>query len=438
MSNINIRMNTFNKFKQHFIGLVLVSVFVVSCTDTSSNSLFDKNYQSSRPDPIITSVSPSNEYIAGVGQIVITGENFSANPAENFVYFGPNRGTVLSSTNTEIVVRPPNTPSDNLELKVSVLFAEKFSEPREYALKPAISSVPGLENADSPSAVSVGPNGNIYVYNAASNINEGIIQITPDGDRSVYVPPRAWRYNVAKIGPDGRMFMARGGTFAIIYVAPAGGGVDGFFIRNNPATREDIGRVEDFDFDNNDNLWAGGLNAGTNLAGIYRVDVLATTVNEAVVSSVKFDFDADVRAVRYFNNSLYVGAIKDGVKGVWRFPVLANDDLDTPELYFTLPSRYVTGYITAITFTATGEMFVGTNSTTNAPILIVQPGGAESADFYPGVISPTIQSLFWESGTRNLLMTRAGVVNSEGQNVTTPALFRIATFYDGAPNFGIE
>lgn len=431
-------MNTFNRYTQHFIGLIFISVLFISCTDTSSNSLFDENYQSSRPNPIVSSISPSNEYIAGVGQIVISGENFSTNPSENFVYFGQSRGVILSSTSTEIVVRPPNTPSDNLEIKVSVLFAEKFSEPRAYALKPAISRVEGLENADSPSAVSVGLNGNIYVYNAASGINEGIIQITPEGVRSVYVPPRAWRYSIAKIGPDGRMFMVRGGTFAIIYVAPAGGGVDGFFIRNNPASREDIGRVEDFDFDNNGNLWAGGLNAGTNLAGIYRVNALATTVNDAVASSVKFDFDADVRAVRYFNGSLYVGALKDGIKGVWRFPVLANSDLDIPELYFTLPSTYVTSNITAITFAASGEMFVGTNSTSNSPILIVQPGGTDFVDFYPGVITPTVQSLFWESGTNNLLMTRAGVVNAQGQNVTTPALFRIATFYDGAPNFGIK
>jgi hypothetical protein len=392
------------------LGIVLIAMLSTSCKDVESNSIWPGEFDT-RPAPVISAVSPEGEYLAGVGTIEITGQNFSANAAENRVYFNNVRATVLEASASRIVVRTPNLVNDEVRIRVDVAGSDQFSNTMMYKLLATIRVPAGLRDSDSPYAVTTNAEGDIFLSNLASGVIEGIV-VVADGEKTTFVPPRAWRYQNIKIGPDGRIYMVRGGTtLGNVYVAPAAGGPEGFFVRFG-------GGLGDLDFDQNNFMWTGGANQGTANNKLYRVDLNGNIA--------EFVFNANIRAIRSFGGNLYVGGTQGTTKGIWRFPVDGNNDLGTPELVFELPGEYAAQNVRAITFDAGGNMLVGI--TGSDPVLEVSASGGWEV-LYPGVLQGDALGFSWLPGTTKML-----VILETGEGETT--LYEVEMLREGAPYYG--
>lgn len=108
-----------------------VSVFEYNGTQGSATENYHTNQYatadfitSSVSAPTITSFSPSSGTLGTL--VTINGTNFSANAADNIVYFGASQATVSSATPTQLVVIVPNG-ANYLPISVSVNSLTAFS-----------------------------------------------------------------------------------------------------------------------------------------------------------------------------------------------------------------------------------------------------------------------------------------------------------------------
>lgn len=110
-----------SKFIIYFLNVCLILLINTQLTFGQSN-------------PSITSFSPLSAEVGS--NIVITGSNFSSTPANNIVYFGGVKGTIVSSSSTQIVVTVPKHSSHapiqvNVQGKIansSLLFSVKNTD----------------------------------------------------------------------------------------------------------------------------------------------------------------------------------------------------------------------------------------------------------------------------------------------------------------------
>jgi hypothetical protein len=398
-------------------AIALLGAVLIGCDLGDGESLYDPDYQSA-PAPVISSVDPPELALAGVGQIVITGQNFSSNPDENLVYFNERRAILLESSATQLIVRPPNFASDDIVIKVAVLKAVEFSNEWPYVLELAVEpGWGGLSDQQAPYGIASDADGNIYTSVLGDGEFGGIKQITPDQERSDYAPRQAWVYPTLLRGPDGNLYAARGpATFAAIYTAPPGGVTPSPWLLGGG-----LGRIRSFDFDQHGNIWGGG----NNNPGLYRV----TPDKEVEV----FEFDhSDVRSVRVFDGAVYVAAITDGKHNIWRFPFTEPGEVGEPELYFAFSDSYGlegAGAL-AITFSAAGELFIGTNGADG--LIIVYPDKSWEP-FYPGTLSNTIDALVWGPG-QDLFASWEDPASTSSDVIRK--IVRINTQRQGAPNYG--
>ena len=167
--------------------------------------------------------------------------------------------------------------------------------------------------------------------------------------------------------------------------------------------------LKDFDFDQSTNLWAVGSN---NFIFKIKQDLSVT----------QYPFVAQLKAVRVFQNHLYVAGLKSDVEGIWKIPIDVNGDLGTEELYFSMTDNYPNVKTNAMTFSQDGDLFLGTNKVPD-PVINVKAGGALSESLYPGVIEARdILSMYWPDGN-NLFITRAAY--TDGTTTYNQSVFRI-------------
>lgn len=388
---------------------------LLGCEEDSPGSLFDPD-DDGRPQPVISEVIPKEGSLAAIGIVRIIGQNFSSIPHENMVYFGTKDGKILEASESELTVQAPNEVGDSLELRVSVTGAIYFSNTVEYSLEPAVEAHPDIDENLTPWASTTDAEGNLYVSVSRGTESRGILKITPDGEVSEYVPPRHLRYNGMKMGPDGYLYLCR--DIRLIARVPPGGGQEENWL---PFTIGD--RIIDMDFDELGYLWAVGNNDV-----IFRVDPTEGDY-------VEYPFDANSRSVRYYDGSLYISAIteENGVNrsDIWRIPLDGNGDPEDAEIYFNFSRVYdyseATAY--AITFSSTGELFIGTDG---HPGLILVNSDGDWEKFYEEVMTPPGLYFSWGEGPY-LYYTRGEVTDQYEQR-----LKRVITLRESATYYGIQ
>src|SRR5690554_3193697 len=118
-----------NKISLHKITtIVLAGLLVVTAScDKHASSLFDPDYESSQPTPVISEILPAGGYLAGVDSLIIKGENFVSGLDSMTINFGGVPGTIKSSTTTQMVVRPGFKVGNNIDVLISVRGSESFS-----------------------------------------------------------------------------------------------------------------------------------------------------------------------------------------------------------------------------------------------------------------------------------------------------------------------
>jgi len=388
--------------------LLLVATILVlsSCDNPKSGSLFDPNAGSPRPQPIISSISPTSG-LAGVTNITITGANFSTVKEENVVYFDTKEALVLTASATQLTVRPPAVIKDSIVIRVQVYKADLFSNTKLCKLDPAVSTFGNLGLGEEPYGIACDASGNLFASFTVNSAGIGIKKYIPEGVRSDFAPSGGVTiWSALKMGPGGVLYAARIQR-AIFTIAQ---GASSAIWAQIPGSS-----LYDFDFDKDGTLWAVGNNAS-----IYRFTQAKATKS--------FPFLANLRTARVYKGYLYVGGSVDPVEGVWRFPIVSADSLGPAEKYFDLTARPGYGIgkgVYAITFNTDGDMYLGTDGPD--AILLVHPNGT-AEPFYPGLFQPQTLLFAWGTGsTLYAVRSGAGVLST---------LLKINTQKTSAPYYG--
>lgn len=419
---------------------LIICIGVLFGCDEESNTIFDPDKEMD-PDPVIQQVVPEEEAYAGIGSVTlegiepvtIYGENFGADKDRVYVYFGESTAEILELHNDRIVVIPPDDPGEDRRIRVSIIGSEKYADV-DYGLISIFTIFPGLEEADDPFGITTDSEGILYAANEVSDAYDGVDRFFRDGDREKVIEPENWTYKRLVYGPDEAIYLARGGTIPIIYRFVPGSGEETPEILLGPAPAQGGSRVavEDFDFDQNGYIWAGGRNHDSPQAVIMRVDVQ----NDGVEVE-EFSFDADIHAIRVYQDHLYVGAQdypeEDGdepnISGVWRFAIDGDNQLGEPELFAELDDPE--DIVHDIAFTRPGNMVLATS--TAESVLIHRNQNLEP--LYPGVIPPGATNFAVSSKNPEQLVIGIRETEVEGRSSETKIiLLEMAT--DMVPSYG--
>ncbi|MEO0559234.1 MAG: IPT/TIG domain-containing protein [Bacteroidota bacterium] len=382
---------------------------VAGCDTSDGPTLFDPDRQTA-PDPTVTSVSPAGSALAGIDEVTITGTNFSATASDNLVFFDDAAAEILSASPTELRVKVPNTPAENLAMRVSVRSAANYSTPLAYTLVPAVVEFGELANSETPFGITTDPTGNLYL-SINSDGTRSITRIAADGTRSPFFST-TFEFPGLSFGPDGALYGVRG-VFAAFRLPEAG-------------TQETFGVISDgrpllttIDTDANGNLYVGGNNAtGTN--SIYRI--------ASDKSVTAYALPGNVRALTVFDGAVYAAVTLDGVSQVFRLAADASGDLGAPTSYVNM-TALAGAEATALAFAASGDLYVGTDALMD-PVYLVRPDGSGEV-LYPGVLTGPTSHLAYGPGSF-LYMRTADVLNAENAVIQPAGLFRIETRQDGA------
>jgi hypothetical protein len=407
-------MRTFAQTKGFLSLAALFILFLSSCENPETGSLYDPNATSPKPQPTVTSISPQSG-LAGVTTITIVGTNFSAVKAENTVLFDATAMQVLSATSTQLTVRAANLIKDSIRIRVQVTGASLFSNTVLCKLEAAVAEFGQFDFMDEAWGTTTDAAGNLYVSFVTGGTGMGIKKFTAAGVKSDYAPSGGvTKWSALKMGPNGELYLAR--ILKAIYKIPAGGGSPAVWVSFG-----NLGTVFDMDFDQSKVLWAAGNNES-----VYRI------LQDKTVKA--FPFVANVRAVRAFGGYVYFGGLvtADNAEKVVRFKIVSADSLGPQEDYFNFTASPLGGAgksIFAINFGTDGDMFIGTDAAD--PIIIVH-ADKNAEVLHPGVLSPAMH--IFASGIGSTLYavrgtSAGGVVGTSGKIYKINPLKTLAPYY---------
>jgi hypothetical protein len=364
------------KYKQIYYLLitVLLGFIYYGCNQEAAPSLYEIEPKGNTP--VVSSVIPANEALAGVSEITINGSNFSPIKDDNFVYFGTAKGTVLEASSTKLIVKAPTLIKNQLDLKVAVKGVENFSNITKYNLLEAVGIYYNFpKGVDEAMTITVDKSENLFV----SVLDKGIKKISSTGVLTNFAPKGGESFFFdLKMGPNNILYGTR--NLRAIFQVTEGSPSATFVVFPTGIS------IISIDFDASKNIWASG--GGGN---IYSV-----TPNKDINA---FPIDYTALAVRVFNGHLYVAGKKDNEEAIYRYKINSYTSLGSKELFFNIGSTYGLNkvQIGAMTFSEDGDLILGTNQT-NAFILI--KNGIASA-MYTGLIAPYARSIAW--GTKKNL-----------------------------------
>lgn len=357
-------------------SLSLAFFFFASCSEDDITPSLTEIAPDPLAPPVIVSVDPPMEALAGITKLTITGNNFSAAKENNSVYFNGLPGTVISSTTTQLEVVSAVVIADTVLVKVSVTGADQFSNTLVYKLKAAVTELYPFNPALSefPYAVTVDPLENVYV----SLLNKGTKKIDPQGNLSDFAPG-----NTATAFFTSITFASDNSIYAVkrirgVYKVSENA-VPVAFISSAQGVTDNINSVN---FDKTRNvLWAGG---STGI--VYRV-----TLDKNVK---KYNINGNINSLKVVQNNLFIASTSDDKEVIWKVPIISADSLGSPELYFSVSSEIDSVIkIVDIVGTQDGDLYIGTDKEAD-PIYVIHPDKSFEV-FYPGILNSAVYSLVW-------------------------------------------
>jgi hypothetical protein len=394
-------------------GLLLL---LAGCDAGPGESLWPPDGDPS-PSPVITSVEPSSPpgiVLAGIDVVTITGQNFSPTRENNFVYFNTTRAQVLEASPTQLQVRVPNLPGNDLQIRVMVLGALEYSNGISYRLVSALTPVGAIGTQEEPFGMTTDAQGNAYVSMFAENRSIGIQRITPDGDRSTYFAS-TFAWTDLAMGPDGILYGVR--PVSAVFRLPEGGTQQAWTILPSAA------RLNLLTFDEYGAVWTWSTHGG---GVLYRI---------APDQSFRdFPLTGTVRDLAAHDGFLYAAVTEGAVSRIVRYAITGDGQLGAPEEYINITANFNAEAL-ALAIAADGTLFVGT--TGRDPLIRVDPDRTAEV-LYPGVLGAStsgtsirITALSWGTGT-GLYAIRRFERGTGGNVVITYDLVRIETRLQGS------
>jgi len=355
------------KLKQIF-SLTLIFTLVViiyGCNQSAEPSLYELKPKGATP--VITSLSPASEGLAGVTDITINGSNFSNVKEDNLVFFGSIRATVIDAQATKLIVKAPALIKNDLDVKIAVNGVENFSNVVKYNLLEAVGVYYAFaKGVDDPMSLTVDKNENLYV----SLLDKRIKKISSAGTLTDYAPKGGESFwTDLKMGPNNILYGAR--NVRALFTVSEGALGQTFAVLPTGLV------LTTLDFDANGNIWTSGSGGS-----IYSV-VVSSKVATA------FAIDYVVSSLRVYNGYLYVAGAKDTEEAIYRYKINSNTSLGAQEKVFDIGAAYGLKKVTigSITFAEDGDLIVGTNRTD--AFLLIKNGNAST--MYSGLCSPSVK-----------------------------------------------
>lgn len=435
-----------------FVGIMALVAIVAfnRCENNYPPSVWNPD-DPGKPTPVITAIVPADTSYEGVGIIDIYGHFFSANPAENLVFFNAGRGTVLEADTNHLKVNcpvliesPTQNAIDSVKIKIAVQGAYLFGEYkkpdgtyRPYRLERAAIEYGAFDANNKPHALEVGPDEALYVATEAKNI----YKVYYDNAGNLVTEP--WASNLAisiitgmRMGKDGKLYFVRKNK-SIYQIAQGGTKVEW---AKNTATN---GNLNDLDFDENGIIYAVG-----NGDSIFAFNSnVATPKSKGVFYSKGFDFCT----ARVYDGYLYVAGKYTGTntqispKAVWRFRITSTiGGLDTLEEVFDW-NEYVgaTGpAIQSFAIDENGDIYIGSKETYDATpayvktpaITVYHPATKVAEPWYDSILYPPATHMAW--GNRNYLYVTRLLDNEGASGAPKIRVIRVSMPMNGAPYYG--
>lgn len=355
--------------------VITLAALICSCNQDAAPSLY--SVEPKGGTPVISSIAPANDGLAGVTDVSITGSNFSRVKEENFVFFGTMQATVLQASTTNLVVKAPALIKNDLDLKIAVQGVEDFSNIVKYNLLEAVGVYYAFaKGVDDPMTVAVDKNENVFVYLK----DKGIKKISSTGTLTDFAPKGGESFFFdMKMGPNNILYGTR--NLRLISQVEEGKASATFVTFPTGIT------IVALDFDILKNIWASG--GGGNLYSV--------TPSKEITA---FPIDYIVSALRVYNGYLYVAGKNSTEEAIYRYKINSNLSLGSKEKYFDIGAKYGLNKVIvgALTFSEDGDLIVGTDQTDS--FILVNSSGT-SSNLYPGIISPITKSIAW--GTKKNL-----------------------------------
>jgi len=377
-------------------SLLLLGLVFNACND-EADSLFDPDFGYDRAIPVVNSIEPSTGYLAGVDFITIVGENFHPTADSNRIYFDGQPGTILTSTQNLMEVRPAQVSGDDIEVKVAVSGAEQFSEPFSYVLNPPLLvPSPDLKDSDVANATFTDLDGNVYVHILRDGSTIGIQKIDAVTQAmSEFIPPNNISvFNDLLISSTGEVHTVQTKNGAVFSWVP------GNSTRWSP--KYIVGftsSIEEIEYDEYGHLWTVGKSPS-----IARFEI-GNPANKEL-----FPLGHEFTTVRYFDGKLYVGGTIDDVLQIYTFDVDANGAMTNGQTFYTMSdfSQQEITTIRTMEIASDGTVYVGINSPVTSEnvdgsviyktldgIVQIAPDGSNAEYLYPGIVPGNIQFMFW-------------------------------------------
>jgi len=333
----------------------------------------------------ITQIEPASEARPGVNTITIRGENFAAPPDSNDAYFDNQRAEIVSTSSTSITVRRPNLVDDSVFIKVvsnKALVVAKFGP---YKIYPVSQRNGAFRDNIALNALAVDNGDNLYVVYGDSSTPR-IFRVTPDEQRILVA--RASRLPTdGRFGPDGRLYLLSNNRAIDVVDVQAGTAAQWLRL---PSGRI----VKAGDFDANGYFYVGGT----------RSDLVVIAPDLTVRTAGIYASD-DILAVRVYGGYLFVASRVPTTGGqppapgsIWKHQIDASGNVGPKELVLDMSATaFASRTIAAITFSADGTMYIGTNS--SDPILVFNPTTGTVDYFYKNILPPYCKNFYWGRGT---------------------------------------
>lgn len=371
------------------VALALLAAALLPACDSSGTGASIWNPEApSGAAPVIASVSPSGVVLAGIDEITIAGQNFSATPADNLVSFDDGtgnaaQGTVLEASPTSLRVRVPNLVNPALRLRVAVRGAPEFSNAVALPLSSATVTFGNLDVGSGESVFSLASTRTtLYASMGLASDPRGIAAFTHTGTRSVFsTSPSVW--SDLTVSSAGELFGARR-VRAVFRLTPTGDVTHvtvpvGHILSSVVAGADGV-------------LWAGGSIVPASNGALFRIAADRTFRS--------YPFTETVRDLAVGPSTLFVASeTAAAAYVVWRFPIEASGDLGPGAVYYNVTAAQGAGVrVNALALAADGTLFVGTSAAVD-PIVAVSPDGVPSV-VYPGVLRGPATAFAWAPGTQ--------------------------------------
>lgn len=387
------------KMKLHkLIAFAIIGMFfAATACEKSGYSLYDPDYEPSQPTPEVDTVLPEGGYLAGVDAITIKGKNFATGLDSMTIDFSGVPGKILSSTKTEMQVRPAKTFGD-VDIRISVRGAEFFSDKFPYYLDDAYNFYEGVDKDFIPLVpIAIDENDNIYTI--IDNKGTGKVRytkITPDGqieiddlpesgekdENDVLYPAtqtmRFKNYSSFLSLNNGTLLMTQQSVWAI-FQKTFGDGVQETVWA---ASSNNKLRIRDTVIDSNGFLWVVGSGSDQ----VHRFDL-------STKAETQYDVEGKVTSVAVAGDNLYLaGEIEGTSVKVWKADINGGNFSNLTE-YFDFSAHY-DGDIKDMILDNEGSLYIATDGEAN--IVQVESDGNHSL-YYEDVVKPRPFALSWNS-----------------------------------------